>query len=130
MEASSSGDGVAVDNSSNNEGASVTNACSLNVEIFEDAFSDEDVNTCGMEVGSSGDSVAVDHACGTENTRPTSYRQWLAWQITIRHSIDLADGVEPVEIMEPGVGFEGKVIIEPKEKAIEKAKKDCASLVI
>lgn len=64
MEASSSGDGVAVDNASNNQGASVTNACSLNVEIFEDAFSDEDVNTCGMEVGSSGDSVAVDHACG------------------------------------------------------------------
>lgn len=32
--------------------------------------------------------------------------------------------------MEPGVGFKGKVILEPKEKAIEEAKKDCASLAM
>lgn len=58
VEVGSSGDVFTVDTASNNQGASVTNACSLNVETVED------VNTCGMEVGSSGDSVAVDHACG------------------------------------------------------------------
>lgn len=31
-----------------------------------------------------------------QNTRPTLYRQWLAWEITIEHAIDPADVVEPV----------------------------------
>ena len=31
----------------------------------------------------------------TQNSRPTLYGQWLAWQITLNHAIDPADGVEP-----------------------------------
>ena len=41
----------------------------------------------------------------TQNTRPTLYGQWLAWQITVDHSIDPADGVEPVEVIKPGTSF-------------------------
>lgn len=59
----------------------------------------------------------------TENARPASYGQWLAWQITIEQSIDPADGLEPVETIEPGIRFKGEIIIEPKERAIEEAKK-------
>ena len=58
----------------------------------------------------------------TENTRPTLYRQWLAWQITIEYSIDPADGVEPVESMEPN-RFKGKIVIQAKKNAIVEAKK-------
>lgn len=36
-----------------------------------------------------------------QDTRPTIYGQWLAWQITFEHSIDPADGVEPVETITP-----------------------------
>ena len=66
----------------------------------------------------------------TENARPTLYGHWLAWQITIGHSIDPADGVEPVETMEPGIRFKGEIIIEPKKEALEEAKKNCTGLVM
>ena len=45
----------------------------------------------------------------TENARPTLYGHWLAWQISFEHSIDPADGVEPVEIMEVD-RFSGKIV--------------------
>ena len=66
----------------------------------------------------------------TENARLTSYRQWLAWQITIGHSIDPVDGVQLVETNEPGIRFKGEIIIEPKEKSIEEAIKYRAGLVM
>ncbi len=41
----------------------------------------------------------------TENARPTLYGQWLAWQVTIEHSVEPADGVEPVEFVKTGTCF-------------------------
>ena len=64
-----------------------------------------------------------------ENTRPTLYGHWLAGQISIDHSIDLADGVEPVENMEVD-RFTGKIVIQPKKEAIKEAKKYRAGLVM
>lgn len=58
----------------------------------------------------------------TENARPTLYGHWLAWQISIEHSIDPADGVEPVEAMEVD-RFMGKIVIQSKKNALEEAKK-------
>ena len=57
----------------------------------------------------------------TENARPTLYGHWLAWQISIGHSIDPADGVEPVEDMEVH-RFTGEIVIQPKKEAFEEAK--------
>ena len=58
----------------------------------------------------------------TENARSTLYGQWLAWQITIEHSVDPVDGVEPVESIEPD-RFKGNIFIQAKKDAIEEAKK-------
>lgn len=38
-----------------------------------------------------------------ENVRPTIYGHWPAWQITIEHSIDPADGEELLQTMESGM---------------------------
>ena len=65
----------------------------------------------------------------TENTRPTLYGYWLAWQISIGHSIDLVDGVEPVENMKVD-RFTGEIVIQPKKEAIKEAKKYRAGLVM
>ena len=65
----------------------------------------------------------------TENARPTLYGQWLAWQITIEHSIDPADGVEPVETMEPDK-FQGAIVIQAKKDAIKEARKYRPGLVM
>lgn len=54
---------------------------------------------------------------------------WLAWQISFEHSIDPADGVEQVETMEID-RFSGKIVIQPKESALEEAKKYRAGLVM
>ena len=51
-------------------------------------------------------------------------------RVSLLTTLHPADGVEPVETMEPGAIFEGKIIIEPKEMAIEEAKKCCAGLVM
>lgn len=64
----------------------------------------------------------------TQNVRPTLYGQWLAWQVTVEHSIDPAEGVEPVETMEPGNVFTGDIIIECKKQALQEAKKYRAGL--
>ncbi len=58
----------------------------------------------------------------TENTRSTLYGQWLAWQITIDHSINPANRVEPVVTMEPNE-FKGRIIMQAKKHKIEEAKK-------
>ena len=59
----------------------------------------------------------------TQNARPTSYGQWLAWQVTFDHSVDPASGVEPVEVIKTGTCFEGKIIIENKKQALDEATK-------
>ena len=66
----------------------------------------------------------------TQNARPTLYGQWLAWQITIEHSIDPADGVEPVEVIKSGTCFEGKVIVKGKKEALHEATRYRAGLVM
>ena len=53
----------------------------------------------------------------TQETRPTLYGQWLAWQINIEHSIDPADGVEPVETINPDSHFQGEVIMRCKTES-------------
>ena len=65
----------------------------------------------------------------TENSRPALYGQWLAWQITLDHAIDPADGVEPA----PKVisdKFKADIIIRCKKKALEEARKLQAGLVL
>ncbi len=66
----------------------------------------------------------------TKNARPTLYGQWLAWQMTLDHSFDPADGVEPVEVINPGINFQREIIIDCKKQALRKATKDNAVLVI
>ncbi len=66
----------------------------------------------------------------TQNARPTLYGQWRAWQITIEHSIDPANGVEPVEVIKTGTCFEGKIIVENKKQALHEATKYRAGLVL
>ena len=66
----------------------------------------------------------------TQDARPNLYGQWLAWQITINHSIDPADGVEPVEAIKPGAIFNEEVIINCKNQALKEATRYQAGLVI
>ena len=66
----------------------------------------------------------------TQDARPALYGQWLAWQITIDHSIDPADGVEPVTIIKPGTNFQGEVAIGCKKQELKEARKEVAGLVI
>lgn len=61
--------------------------------------------------------------------RPTLYGQWLAWQLTIDHSIDPAKGVEPVENNMP-VKLFADVIIQCKKKALGEARKNQPGLVL
>ncbi len=58
------------------------------------------------------------------------YGQWLAWQMTIDHSIDPADRVELVEVIKPGTNFQGEIIIDCKKQALRETTKDRANLVI
>ena len=64
----------------------------------------------------------------TQNTKPILYGQWLAWQITLDHSIDPADGVEPVKKL--GTSFPGKIIVDCKMQAVREARKNHAGLTL
>lgn len=57
-----------------------------------------------------------------ENARPKFFGHLLAQQVAINHSIDLADGVEPVDSSGLATHFSGNVIIAGKEKALEEAR--------
>lgn len=74
--------------------------------------------------------LSDDSLIWTRNARPTLYGQWLAWQITIEHSVDPANGVEPVEVIKTGTCFEGKIIVENKKQALHEATKYRAGLVL
>ena len=50
--------------------------------------------------------------------------------MTVDHAIDPADGVEPVEIIQPDTNFSGKIFINNKSQALREAKRDHAGLVI
>lgn len=66
----------------------------------------------------------------TQNSRPTLYGQWLAWQLTIDHSIDPAEGVEPVEKIVFDELFKADISIKCKKEALEEARKDKPGLVV
>ena len=50
--------------------------------------------------------------------------------MTVDHSIDPADGVEPVETIRPGTNFPGEIIIDDKIQALREARKNHAGLTI
>lgn len=52
----------------------------------------------------------------TQDARPALNGKWLAWQTTIENSVDPADAVEPVEVIKPGTHFQGKAVIDCKNK--------------
>ena len=66
----------------------------------------------------------------TENARPTLYGQCLAWQITTDHSIDPAEGVEPVTKLDSYNALQPEVIIKSKKEEMEEARKDNQGLVL
>ena len=74
--------------------------------------------------------VPEDTLLWTENARPTLYGQWLAWQITIDHSIDPAEGVEPITILDSYNTLQPEVIIKSKKEAMAEARKDNQGLVL
>lgn len=49
---------------------------------------------------------------------------------SVEHSIDPAEGAEPVEMMNPSIVFKGDIIIECKKQALVEAKKDSKGLVL
>ena len=65
-----------------------------------------------------------------ENIRPILYGQWLAWQLTVEHSIDPANGVEPVPVISSVSHFKNKVIIANKEQTLKEARKYRTGLVL
>lgn len=65
-----------------------------------------------------------------ENTRSTLYGQWLAWQLTVKNSIDLANGAEPVPVISSMSYFKNKVIIVNKEQAFKETRKCCTGLIL
>ena len=66
----------------------------------------------------------------TQDTRPTIYGHWLAWQITVQHSIDPADGAEPVEKINPEFQFQGKIVVKCRKQALEEAARYRTGLVM
>lgn len=76
------------------------------------------------------DELPEDNLMWTQNTRPSSYGQWLAWQLTIDHSIDPADGAEPVKIIKPDTKFVGEIIIDSKIQALREARKSRTGLTM
>ena len=64
----------------------------------------------------------------TTNQRIRNYGQHLARQVSVRFSIDPAEGVEPILANMPAQYFPGKIFMEEKSRAIEEAKNDQANL--
>ena len=50
--------------------------------------------------------------------------------MTVDHSIDLADEVEPVEIIKSSTSFVGKIVIDNKAQVLTEARKDHLGLAI
>ena len=62
-----------------------------------------------------------------EDLHITTYGQRLARQVSVKFSIDPAEGTEPIRAM-PGSSFPGKLIIKDRNRAILKAKVEMAYL--
>lgn len=58
-----------------------------------------------------------------EKVKPWQFGHWLAHQIASNNFIDPADKVEPVKSLRPTGDFNGNIVIEKKNKALEKAKR-------
>ena len=65
-----------------------------------------------------------------ENSKPKLLGHLLAQQIASNHSIDLADGVEPVQSLQSAAYFKGKIFIEEKKKALEESRRYRAGNVL
>lgn len=65
-----------------------------------------------------------------KNQRSTLFGHLLAQKITANRSIDPTDGVEPIESSRPATSFCGEVVIEAKRKALERAKRYRAGIVM
>lgn len=65
-----------------------------------------------------------------ESAKPKLFGHLLAQQVASNHSIDPADGVEPVQNFGPSTIFSGNIIIEAKKKALEEARKYRAGNVL
>ena len=65
-----------------------------------------------------------------KNWKLRLFGQLLAQKIASSHSIDPANGINPIETFAPSFNFGGKVIIEEKKKAVEEAKKHRPRIVI
>ena len=50
--------------------------------------------------------------------------------MTVDHSIDPADGVEPVEMIKPSISFVGKIIIDNKAQALAEVNDDHLDLTM
>ena len=68
-----------------------------------------------------------DDSMWASNQRITIYGQRLARQVSVKFSIDPAEGTEPIWAM-PGLSFPGKLIIEDRKRAILEAKGGMAHL--
>ena len=53
-----------------------------------------------------------------ENRKPRLFSHLLAQKIASNHSIDPANGVEPVQSLKSAAGFKGKIIVEEKKKGM------------
>lgn len=65
----------------------------------------------------------------TTNEQISTYRQHLAKQISVRFSIDPAEGVEPISAR-PAQVFLGKIFIEEKSREIDRAKCNRANVTL
>lgn len=66
----------------------------------------------------------------TQSARLTLYGEWLTWQVIVKHSIDPAEGVKLVEMIESGSISTGDIIIECKKEIFQEVKKYRAGLVL
>lgn len=98
-----------------------------------DEHSTKEILLTRLRVGYEGvqlEKLPNDTLMWTKNTRPTMYRQWLAWQLTTDHSINSSNGAEPVSVRNPNFYFKGKIIVEYKEQVLQEVKKNQTSLVL
>lgn len=61
--------------------------------------------------------------------RIRTYGQHLARQVSVNYSIDSADGVEPISETSTAT-FPGKIVVEEKNQAIDRAETETANFVL
>lgn len=64
-----------------------------------------------------------------ESAKPKLFGHLLAQQVASNHSIEPADGLEPVQSFGPGTSFSGNITIEAIKKVLEEAREHRAGKV-